>query len=127
MRDCLDSRVVHNELENLVSRDDENLVPVVNDHVERRSVYRKGIEVSAVWLKDKNAARVGNVDAALIIHGYRIRLAELSGLIAAASEFILVLAIGCELVDRWAESTAYRENISQAIDGKLCIEFRIVG
>src|SRR2546423_5215691 len=120
------SGVERREPVNLRARDDPKVVLVVEGEARRRAADFNQANVATRRVEHLHALEVADVDAPLVIDGYRVGRAELSGLVAVAAELRQKFSVGRELEDGVVER-AERVDLARAVAGDARVEFRLVG
>src|SRR6185369_17252963 len=93
------------KLDQVVARDDKELVLVVEGHSKRHAFRCDKRKVASIRVEDLNAFHVADVNTPVPIHRDRIRRTKLARFIAIAAEAIHKLPITPELEDAIVEST----------------------
>src|SRR5215213_6706907 len=103
-------------LHHMIACDNEELILVVEDHPECHALHIDEVQVPATTVEHLNAFDVANVDAAMSVHGNRIRSAKLARLVTGTAKTIHELSIASKLEDAVVES-AKRVDITSSVNG----------
>src|SRR5215204_6037817 len=110
------------QLNYFCSCDNEQLVPIIEDHSECDSAVRlENLQVSTVAVKHLHAFHVADIYFAVSIHCDRLRSAKLPGLLTFTTKLIEILSIRTKLEDCIVESSE-RINVPVTIDGYPHVE-----